>query len=169
MKMLVMNLILLCTAMLAQQGARKEAPGEQRVGLIQLEATNRIVEGPIREGNFDYSFQIKRARYFVPDLLDCSNRIATVTTQWANAQGATVERAETGAHRVLLHLARPNIPGHYELLYRVDLSKGTASVEFSHLHRGVLTSPDQEPGVDKLVPVLKEALTCVQSSSSSSH
>jgi hypothetical protein len=77
MKTLAVNLLLLCTAVLAQQGSRKETPSEQRVGLIELEATTRIVESPIREGGYDDSFRIRRARYYVPDLLDCSDRITS--------------------------------------------------------------------------------------------
>jgi hypothetical protein len=178
MKIIAVNLLMLCMAVLAQQSSQKETPSEQCVGsseqcvgLIELEATTHIVEGPIREGGYDDTFGIRRARYLVPDLLDCSDRIAGVAKQWADTQGAKIVTTSRGPHRVLIHLEKPNVPGFYELLYRVDLDKGTGVITFFRYRRGIRITPDTEPqsGVDKLVPMLKEALTCVQPSSSSSH
>ena len=171
MKILAVNLLLLCTATFAQQGSSKAAPAEPRVGLIELEATTHIVEGPIRGGSYDDSFRIRRARYYAPELRDCSDRIADVAKQWAKTQGATIMKSDREPHRVLVHFVEPTIPGFYELLYRIDLPRGTAQVTFFHILKGVLISPDMEAqsGVDKLVPMLKEALTCVQPSSSSSR
>jgi|SRR5215469_3243385 len=171
MKIITVNFLLLCTAVLAQQGSKKETPNEQRVGLIELEASTRIAEGPIGEGSYDDSFQIKRARYYVPDLMDCSDRIANAAKQWADKQGATIVKSERESRRVLVHLVKPKIPGYYELLYRVDLAKGSAQVTFFQILKGVPIAPDADPksGVADLVPLLKEALTCVQPSSSSSH
>src|SRR5262245_18593193 len=112
MKMIAVNLLLLCAAMLPQQEPKKETPSEQRVGLIELEASERLEEGPIREGSYDDSFRIRRARYYVPDLLDCSDRIASVAEKWAAKQGATIVKRELEARRVLIHLQKPKVPGH---------------------------------------------------------
>ena len=171
MKMLGASLLLLCTAMLAQQGSKKETQSEQRVGLIELEASSRLVDGPIREGSYDDSFRIKRAQYYVPDLLDCSDRIAAAAEQWAKIQGITIMKSDREPHRVMVHFVKPQTPGFYELLYRIDLTSAKAQVTFFHVLKGELIAPDTDAqsGTDKLVPLLKEALTCVRPASSSSH
>lgn len=159
--------LLLCAALWAQQDSKKHASTDQDgVGLIELEASSHLAEGPIRGGSYDDSFQIKRARYYVPDLQDCSDRILSAAEKWADSQGAQTPKKEHGPRRVLVHITKPNIPGFYELLYRVDLDKGTARVTFLQFRGGVPSSPDADPGVQKFVPMLKEALACVQPSSS---
>jgi|HubBroStandDraft_2_1064218.scaffolds.fasta_scaffold22515_4 hypothetical protein len=169
MKTLAVNLLLSCAVVLAQQGSKKQTPREQRVGLIELEATSRIVDGPIREGSYDDSFRIKRASYYAPSLLDCSDRVADAAKQWAKIQGATIIKSDREPHRVLVHFLEPKTPGFYELLYRIDLTIGTARVTFFHILKGDSIVPEAEPqsGADKLAPMLQEALTCVQPSSSS--
>ncbi len=173
MKLIGPSVLLLCAAALwAQQDSKKHPRSDQdRIGLIELEASSHFAEGPIRGGNYDDFFQVRRARYYVPNLLDCSDRIVGATRKWADAQGATIVKSESEAYRVLLHLVKPKTPGFYELLYRVDLAKGTARLTFVQIRKGVPISPDADPksGVAELVPLLKEALTCVQPSSSSSH
>lgn len=142
-----------------------------RVGLIELEATSHLEEGPIGGGNFDDFFQIKKARYYVPDLLDCSEKVSSAATKWAAAHDQTITGNKTESFRVQIFMKKPGTPGMYELLYRVDLNKGAASVTFYHLIQGIPSDPESEKnsGVGDLVPMLKEALTCVRPSSSSSH
>jgi hypothetical protein len=172
MRLTGLSVLLLCAATLwAQQDAKKQAgSNHDRVGLIELEASRHLAEGPIRGGSYDDSFKIKRARYYVPDLRDCSEKILSAAEQWAASQGAATPTKEHGPGRVLVHITKPNIlPAFYELLYLVDLDKSTAQVTFVLYRRGVPSSPDADPSVQKLVPMLKEALTCVQPASSSSH
>lgn len=153
----------------AQQHQKsKSLSSPERMGLIELEASTTLLNDSIREGSYDDSFRIRRARYYVPDLSDCSEKIADAVKCWAKEKGAAVVKSEPGNCRVLVHVKKRNLPGYYELLYRVDPAKGTGRVTFVHIRAGVPTNPDtdSQSGVEDLVPLLKEALTCVQPSSS---
>jgi hypothetical protein len=97
-------------------------PLESKPALTSIGATSSLGAPPDPDdpglgGGFD-QVSYFRNRY-IPDLEDCTDRIAAVFTDWAKARALMLPRKEVTLGSIVMHATTAELKGIFELVYRI--------------------------------------------------